>query len=160
MALKGFLELGSGKALCQICEEKIKKGVPQISHRGNRCSVSFHANAKDCGIPRSVKSIKQRSCNRCNQDGGRIQRSDRYPPYKIKTVCGNCYGEFEEKGAETQDMMCCGEYMEFYDDYFYCPICESSIETKEFDAESTVKTYGMVGAGAIAILALLTHLKK
>ena len=41
--------------------------------------------------------------------------------------------------AENQDMMCCGEQMEFYDDekpyYFYCPVCEESIETGEFDAE-------------------------
>ena len=128
MARKGFLELGSGKALCQICEEKIKKGVPQISHRANRCSVSFHANAKDCGIPRSVKSIKQRSCEYCNQDGGRIQRSDRYPPYKKRTVCGNCYREVGD-----------GKY---------------------FDSESTVKNYGMFGAGVIAILALLSQNKR
>lgn len=48
--------------------------------------------------------------------------------------------------AENQDMMCCGEQMEFYDDnepyYFYCPVCEESIETKEFQAP-----YG--GSGAL-----------
>ena len=43
--------------------------------------------------------------------------------------------------AEKQDMMCCGESMEFYEAvdgnpaYFYCPVCEVSIITKEFDAE-------------------------
>ena len=36
--------------------------------------------------------------------------------------------------AENQDMMCCGDKMGFYDDYFYCPVCEESIETKEFAA--------------------------
>ena len=47
----------------------------------------------------------------------------------------------ESFGAENQDMMCCGESMEFYEavdgspDYFYCPVCEVSIITKEFDAE-------------------------
>ena len=39
--------------------------------------------------------------------------------------------------AENQDMMCCGDSMEFYDDYFYCPVCETTIETNEFDAEFT-----------------------
>ena len=51
-----------------------------------------------------------------------------------------------EHYAENQDMMCCGEQMEFYDDnepyYFYCPVCEESIETKEFQAP-------YVGSGAL-----------
>lgn len=36
--------------------------------------------------------------------------------------------------AENQDMMCCGDQMEFHEDYFYCPVCETSIETDEFKA--------------------------
>jgi hypothetical protein len=55
---------------------------------------------------------------------------------------GNIDLGLEKKGAENQDMMCCGDKMEFYDgksmgglyDYFYCPVCEESIETKEFAA--------------------------
>lgn len=57
--------------------------------------------------------------------------------------------EAEWFGAENQDMMCCGDYMEFHDDYFYCPVCECSVETKEFEAEipQSVK-YGFgFGAG-------------
>ena len=64
--------------------------------------------------------------------------------------------------AENQDMMCCGEQMEFYDDekpyYFYCPVCEESIETGEFDAESFGAeesskglpwiTFALIGLGA------------
>ena len=38
----------------------------------------------------------------------------------------------KRKRAENQDMMCCGEHMEFHEDYFYCPVCETSIETEEF----------------------------
>ena len=55
--------------------------------------------------------------------------------------------------AENQDMMCCGEQMEFYDDekpyYFYCPVCEESIETGEFDAEDSMDSseFGDVGQG-------------
>ena len=36
------------------------------------------------------------------------------------------------KRAENQDMMCCGDSMQFHEDYFYCPVCETSIETEEF----------------------------
>jgi hypothetical protein len=68
------------------------------------------------------------------------------PPTIKSNICEKCQNEMGVKKltqrqaarfmAENQDMMCCGEYMEFYDDYFYCPVCESSIETKEFDAEN------------------------
>ena len=38
-------------------------------------------------------------------------------------------------------MMCCGEQMEYHEsnkvNYFYCPICEESIKTNEFDAEAS-----------------------
>jgi hypothetical protein len=39
--------------------------------------------------------------------------------------------------AENQDMMCCGDSMEFHEDYFYCPVCETSIETEEFEAQTS-----------------------
>jgi predicted DNA-binding WGR domain protein len=43
--------------------------------------------------------------------------------------------------SEYQDMMCCGEHMEYHEsnkvNYFYCPICEESIKTNEFDAEAS-----------------------
>ena len=46
--------------------------------------------------------------------------------------------------AQFQDMMCCSEPMEYHEsnevNYFYCPTCEESIKTDEFDAQSTVKT--------------------
>tara|TARA_B100000902_G_scaffold322752_1_gene316209 strand:+ start:5164 stop:6330 length:1167 start_codon:yes stop_codon:yes gene_type:complete len=48
------------------------------------------------------------------------------------------YGVEDVWMAEYQDMICCFEPMEFYEDgnYFYCPVCEESIKTTEFDAES------------------------
>lgn len=62
---RGYLSLGSGRAICQLCGEKIAKGVPQINHRASRCTASFHANAKDCGVPRSKKYIKEAGCSNC-----------------------------------------------------------------------------------------------
>jgi len=50
--------------------------------------------------------------------------------------CNEDEMDAETFGAENQDMMCCGDYMEFHDDYFYCPVCETTIETNEFDAET------------------------
>jgi len=44
----------------------------------------------------------------------------------------------KRKRAENQDMMCCGEHMEFHEyfggggGYFYCPVCEEEIDTDEF----------------------------
>jgi hypothetical protein len=32
---RGYLSLGSGRAICQLCGEKIANGVPQINHRAN-----------------------------------------------------------------------------------------------------------------------------
>ena len=56
-------------------------------------------------------------------------------------MCNLCYSgqcDCESFDAENQDMMCCGDYMEFHDDYFYCPVCETTIETNEFDAEEFI----------------------
>ncbi len=41
-------------------------------------------------------------------------------------------GLSKRKRAEKQDMMCCGDSMQFHEDYFYCPVCETSIVTEEF----------------------------
>ena len=60
---------------------------------------------------------------------------------KDHSMMGRKYDDVSTMDAEKQDMMCCGESMEFYEAvdgnpaYFYCPVCEVSIITKEFDAE-------------------------
>ena len=89
MTRRGYLSLGSGRAICQLCKEKIAKGVPQINHRANRCTASFHANAKDCGIPRSKKYIKEAGCSNCGM--------------VLVTEKGNCLNCFtmNTKNAET-----------------------------------------------------------
>ena len=50
-------------------------------------------------------------------------------------------GATHDFASEYQDMMCCGEHMEYHEsnkvNYFYCPICEESIKTNEFDAEAS-----------------------
>ena len=61
---RNFLQLGNGKAKCQLCGDKIKTGIPQISHRAYQSSASFHANAKDC-FPRSKAHIKKNGCPHC-----------------------------------------------------------------------------------------------
>lgn len=43
---------------------------------------------------------------------------------------------------------------------FYSGELHDFHETTGFEAESSVKRYGMLGAGAVAALALLSHLKK
>lgn len=47
----------------------------------------------------------------------------------------------KKKRAENQDMICCFEPMEFFEDgnYFYCPVCEDTIETTEFEAPYAFK---------------------
>ena len=53
----------------------------------------------------------------------------------------NYHGVVSRFASEYQDMMCCGEHMEYHEsnkvNYFYCPICEESIKTNEFDAEAS-----------------------
>jgi hypothetical protein len=71
-----------------------------------------------------------------------------------------------KKNAENQDMMCCGEQMEFYGDgvgeeephYFYCPVCEKSIETKEFEAPMDVFNPGRTDVEN-SVAAALRHAK-
>ena len=90
-----------------------------------------------------VRRVKIWRCEGCQQ------------LYYLKDdAVGCCYDKKAESfGAENQDMMCCGEPMEFYEavdgspDYFYCPVCEVSIITKEFDAESFEAPY--TGAGSL-----------
>ena len=72
-----------------------------------------------------------------------------------------------KKNAENQDMMCCGEQMEFYGDgvgeeephYFYCPVCEKSIETKEFEAPMDVFNPGRTDVEN-SVAAVLRSAKK
>ena len=58
--------------------------------------------------------------------------------YYLEAEDAEDYGVEDVWMAEYQDMICCFEPMEFYEDgnYFYCPVCEESIKTTEFDAES------------------------
>ena len=73
---RNFLQLGNGRGNCQLCGNKIKKGIPQISHRAYQSSASFHANAKDC-FPRSKLYIKKNGCPHCfviDKDGIRKSR--------------------------------------------------------------------------------------
>jgi hypothetical protein len=62
---RNYIQIGNGKAKCQLCGEKIKTGIPQISHRAYQSSASFHANAKDCAVPRSKAHIKKNGCPHC-----------------------------------------------------------------------------------------------
>ena len=62
---RNYIQIGNGKAKCQLCGEKIKTGIPQISHRAYKSSASFHANAKDCAVPRSKAHIKKNGCHHC-----------------------------------------------------------------------------------------------
>jgi len=62
---RNYLSLGSGRAKCQLCLEKIAKGTPQINFRGHRDSASYHANSKDCGFPRTKTFIKKNGCPNC-----------------------------------------------------------------------------------------------
>ena len=47
----------------------------------------------------------------------------------------------KRKRAENQDMMCCGDSMQFYEDYFYCPVCETSIKTEEFKQAENIPVW-------------------
>jgi hypothetical protein len=84
---RNFLQLGNGRAKCQLCGEKIKTGIPQISHRAYQNSASFHANAKDC-FPRSKLYIKKNGCPHCGVvdiDGIRKSR------WGDSHECTHCY---------------------------------------------------------------------
>ena len=92
---RNYLHLGNGKGNCQLCGDKIKKDIPQISHRAHRGSASFHANSKDC-FPRSKAYIKKNGCPHCfvvDKDGIRKRKwGDSYE-------CTHCYKIVE--GAES-----------------------------------------------------------
>jgi hypothetical protein len=92
---RGYLSLGSGRAICQLCGEKIANGVPQINHRANRCTASFHANAKDCGVPRSKKYIKEAGCSNC----GMVLIAER-------GNCLNCFTMNAENFEAREDLIC------------------------------------------------------
>jgi hypothetical protein len=84
---RNFLQLGNGKAKCQLCGDKIKTGIPQISHRAYQSSASFHANAKDC-FPRSKAHIKKNGCPHCG-----VVDIDGFKKRKIYEgfECTHCY---------------------------------------------------------------------
>ena len=131
---RNYLHLGNGKGNCQLCGDKIKKDIPQISHRAHRGSASFHANSKDC-FPRSKAYIKKNGCPHCfvvDKDGIRKRKwGDSYE-------CTHCYKKIDN-----------------HIDTVYVGDAEES-----FNAESKVTKYGLYGAGVIAILAIISEFKN
>ena len=105
---RNFIQLGNGKAKCQLCGEKIKTGIPQISHRAYQSSASFHANAKDC-FPRSKAHIKKMGCPHCGVvdiDGYRKRHI--YEGFE----CTHCYqpvsADKKTKYYNAEDSHVCG----------------------------------------------------
>ena len=132
---RNFLQLGNGRGNCQLCGNKIKKGIPQISHRAYQSSASFHANAKDC-FPRSKLYIKKNGCPHCfviDKDGIRKSRwSDSYE-------CTHCY-----KKVDEHDTVYVGDAEESFEAQGkwagYCPFCQKwrSNEMSKKDGKLTI----------------------
>lgn len=122
---RNFIQLGNGKAKCQLCGEKIKTGIPQISHRAYQSSASFHANAKDC-FPRSKAHIKKMGCPHCGVvdiDGYRkrhiyegfecthcyqpvsADKKTKYYNAEMKIDCEGCGEEIGTKEEIMEDMV-------------------------------------------------------
>lgn len=135
---RGYLSLGSGRAICQLCGEKIAKGVPQINHRANRCTASFHANAKDCGVPRSKKYIKEAGCSNCgmlliSEEFGNClncftMNAETFESQRMMTTCDGC-GMTEEGHMDYCshcDMDFC-DSCDHFGDFRISGVCEDSV---------------------------------